>query len=94
LQPLLENAIYHGIEQLPAGGEISVTGTLREKRLRIEITNPRPARASRSAGHRMALENIRQRFQLAYSGDAKLDIDESDDAYCVTLSFPFETRDS
>jgi two-component system sensor histidine kinase AlgZ len=94
LQPLLENAIYHGIEQLPAGGEIKVVGTLRDKRLRIEIRNPRPTRNRRSSGHRMALENIRQRFQLAYSGDAKLDINESEDAYCVTLSFPLETRDS
>ncbi|MGB5246973.1 MAG: hypothetical protein WBN34_10530, partial [Woeseia sp.] len=94
LQPLLENAIYHGVEQLPNGGEVSVTGTLQNERLSIEIRNPRPPRNRRSTGHRMALENIRQRFQLAYRGDADVRIDESDDAYCVTLTFPLETRDT
>lgn len=94
LQPLLENAIYHGIEQLPDGGEIAIIGSLKRDRLSIKIHNPRPRHERRSTGHRMALENIRQRFQLAYSGTAVVDIDESEDAYCVTLSFPFETRDA
>ncbi|MBT8084530.1 MAG: histidine kinase [Woeseia sp.] len=94
LQPLLENAIYHGVEQLPEGGEISVKGTLKNKRLKIEIRNPRPQRQRRSTGHRMALENIRQRFELAYSGTAEVRIEESDDAYGVILSFPLETRDT
>ena len=41
----------------------------------------------------MALENIRQRFELAYSGEADVSIDEQPDAYRVTLSFPLETND-
>jgi len=93
LQPLLENAIYHGIEQLPQGGAINVAGALQKKRIRIIIENPRPAQNKRTTGHRMALENIRQRFELAYSGEADVSIDEQPDAYRVTLSFPLETND-
>ncbi len=93
LQPLLENAIYHGIEQLPEGGEIGVTGSQHRQRVQIVIENPRPARHRRSTGHRMALENIRQRFELAYAGEADVRIDEQEDAYRVTLSFPLQERD-
>jgi len=93
IQPLLENAIYHGIESLPEGGEVVVSGRRDGDNLRITVSNPvsKSARAQRQ-GNRMAMSNIRQRYDLAYDGRALVDIDESDGKFCVTLLFPCEER--
>jgi len=92
LQPLLENAIYHGIEQLPGGGVVSVTGRRDGDSLAIVIENPRAPGATSPPGHRMALDNIRQRFELAYGRHGGLEVDADDARYRVTLRFPFEVR--
>jgi two-component system sensor histidine kinase AlgZ len=91
IQPLLENAIYHGIELLPDGGDVVVTGSRDGDDLLIDISNPvaKSARASKD-GNQMALSNIRQRFELAYGNRAAVDVDESADRYSVRLRFPCE----
>jgi len=91
IQPLLENAIYHGIEQLPEGGEVVVRGERRDDRLTIRVANP-VAQSSerRKAGNRMALDNIRQRFDLAYGSRASVDTEETGDRFSVLISFPFQ----
>jgi two-component system sensor histidine kinase AlgZ len=90
LQPLLENAIYHGIEPLAAGGTIEVSGRKSNGLLEIGIVNPVPEEDSkhRPAGNRMAQENIRQRLQIAFGNRAELLSDEHDGHYRVTLRFP------
>jgi len=91
IQPLLENAIYHGIEQLPDGGEVSVTGRLDGKDLLISMSNPL-ATGSRSSkhGNKMAMSNIRQRFELAYGNRASVSVSDESDRYTVSLRFPLE----
>jgi len=90
LQPLLENAIYHGIEPLPQGGTIRVVGTVDGGSLQFEISNPVPAaaRGRQSQGHRIAQENIRQRLQIAFGAGANLDTAVTDDNYTVILRMP------
>ena len=89
IQPLLENAIYHGIELLPDGGEVKVSGTRVDDDLRIEIGNPvAPNHARKKGGNKMAMANIRQRFKLAYGNRASVDVEETDIAYNVKLQFP------
>jgi two-component system sensor histidine kinase AlgZ len=91
IQPLLENAIYHGIELLPDGGEVNVTGKRIDDDLRISITNPvAPNQARKIGGNKMAMSNIRQRFELAYGNRAKVDVEETDSSYSVQLQFPCE----
>ncbi len=90
LQPLLENAIYHGIEQLPDGGEVQISGRADGRHLELDIRNPRASPQRRAGGHRMALDNIRQRFELAYGSRARVAIEEGDEEYRVTLRFPLE----
>lgn len=89
LQPLLENAIYHGIEPLPEGGSIYIEGGVEDGEIRITISNPVPERPARSPqGNQIALENIRQRLQLAYPGKGRLEVHKRDDYYRVTLCIP------
>jgi len=91
IQPLLENAIYHGIELLPEGGEVKVIGRRINDDLRISIRNPvAPDRARKKEGNKMAMANIRQRFELAYGSRATVNVEETDSEYKVQLQFPCE----
>ncbi len=91
IQPLLENAIYHGIELLPDGGEVNVSGRRIDDDLRISIRNPvAPDQTRKKGGNKMAMANIRQRFELAYGNRAKVEVEETDSDYSVQLQFPCE----
>ena len=88
IQPLLENAIYHGIELLPEGGEVHVTGKRDDRFLDITISNPVARGEKRSKeGNQMALANIRQRFELAYGTRATVDVEADGSNYAVRLRF-------
>ena len=92
IQPLLENAIYHGIELLPNGGEVLVAGRRDDKYVEISISNPVAAGEKRAkGGNQMALANIRQRFELAYGSRAMVEVEDSESAYGVKLRFPYES---
>lgn len=91
IQPLLENAIYHGIELLPDGGEVVVTGTRDDRYLEISMSNPLADGEKRAkGGNKMALSNIRQRFELAYGNRASVTVEESATSYSVKLRFPHD----
>lgn len=92
LQPLLENAIYHGIEPLSTGGTIRVAGRLKEGMVEIEISNPVPADSScvSHRGSQIAQENIRQRLLLAFGDPARLETSLRDGNYRVTLRYPVD----
>jgi two-component system sensor histidine kinase AlgZ len=89
LQPLLENAIYHGVEPLPEGGTIRVSGSVDSGMVHIGISNPVP-RGNRSTreGNHIAQENTRQRLQLAYGSRAGFEIEQQDGEYRVSIRFP------
>jgi len=93
IQPMLENAIYHGIELLPEGGEVRVSGKRIDDKLDIRITNPvaRDQRR-RSGGNKMAMSNISQRFALAYGNLSSVDVEDAGDTYSVHFVFPYEER--
>jgi two-component system sensor histidine kinase AlgZ len=89
LQPLLENAVYHGIEPLPAGGTIRVAGRIEGRQVALTIdnpTNPRPG--APRPGHRIGLDNVRQRLELMFQGEASLEVLEAPERFIVTLRFP------
>ncbi|OOG25054.1 sensor histidine kinase [Thioalkalivibrio denitrificans] len=89
LQPLVENAIYHGIEPLTDGGEITIVLSGDADNIRIEVSNPlAPPRNRKRAGNRVAQENIRQRLDLAFRGEARMETIEEADRYRVTLVLP------
>ena len=91
--PLLENAIHHGIELLPDGGEVAVTGELDGKYIVVTMSNPVASDKQRAReGNKMALANIRQRFELAYDQPATVDVEDDGTSYAVRLRFPHEER--
>ncbi len=92
IQPLLENAIYHGIELLPDGGEVHIAGEVDGDALRISISNPVAVGEARSEeGNQMAMSNIRQRFELAYGSKASVQINDEGERFTVNLRFPYES---
>ncbi|MGD9603146.1 MAG: sensor histidine kinase [Gammaproteobacteria bacterium] len=89
LQPLLENAIYHGIEPLPEGGTITLQGRRDGADIEFVIRNPRTVSSARS-GNRVAQENVRLRLEAHFGARGTLVTDESDHAYAVTLRIPLD----
>jgi two-component system sensor histidine kinase AlgZ len=96
LQPLLENAVYHGIEPLGEPGEIQVSLACRDDRLSVEIANPcGPAAAgNHHAGNRMALANIRERLALFFDLEATLTTETVDRRFLVRIEFPYRREAS
>ena len=91
LQPLLENAIGHGIEPLPGGGTVTVRGWCEGDSVVFEVANPLPASGAGSSrkGNRMALDNVRERLELAFPGRSGLEVQDGDGRFCVRLRFPY-----
>ncbi len=88
LQPLLENAIYHGIEPQPGGGVVTVTGDVAGGLVTVVVRNPVADRQNEREGNRLALANIRERLSLMYGERALVKAGRFDDEYIVTLRFP------
>ena len=95
LQPLLENAIYHGVEMLAQGGEVEIAGRTRNAVLYITISNPLPPDSMpRRRGNQMALENVRERLELAWPERASLELKSDADHFIVQLHLPYEPLSS
>lgn len=92
IQPLLENAVYHGIEPLAAGGHIRIHGQRQQDRLTIVVDNPLTAGADHHRGNHQALDNIRGRLQSAFGDAADLRIEAETDRYRITLNLPYDRR--
>ncbi len=92
LQPLLENAVYHGIEPSAEGGTVSVIIDRKGDELHIAITNPTVGQAQHAAGNQIALTNIRDRLALYYDLEARLEIETGDNRYEVRITLPCQRR--
>lgn len=90
LQPLLENAIYHGIQPLPEGGTILVELKYVDDLVNVRIENPVPPAGSprESEGNRMALQNIQSRLGVLYGSKASLETLGDEERFVTTLQFP------
>jgi two-component system, LytTR family, sensor histidine kinase AlgZ len=92
LQPLLENAIYHGIEKRRDGGRISVIGSMEGDNVTLRIENPLPELGSSPSrkGFGMALDNVRQRLKTVFGDAAALTESREPEHYSVKISFPMD----
>ncbi|HMB58914.1 MAG TPA: histidine kinase [Xanthomonadales bacterium] len=89
LQPLLENAVAHGIQSATNGGTIVVYGRGEGDQVVVTIANSVAAGGSHTKGHGMALENIRERLRLAFGSRASLLTYDSDQMFYAVLSLPY-----
>ncbi|NOX75929.1 MAG: sensor histidine kinase [Gammaproteobacteria bacterium] len=92
LQPLLENAIYHGIEPRNDGGSIGIHGHCYDDEIYITISNPLPSPSApaQREGNRIAQDNVRQRLAAIYGGGGRLLVQEDSQDYITTLVFPYQ----
>lgn len=90
LQPLVENAIYHGIEPLTEGGKIHISTLKEGKHLIISIKNPlgKLSRQLHHKGNQIAQNNIKQRMNLVYGKKAQFIINDTKETYTAVLKIP------
>ncbi|HUL90889.1 MAG TPA: histidine kinase [Burkholderiales bacterium] len=91
LQPLVENAVYHGIEPGIASGLIEIRIERRGDRLWLQLTNPYHPDYQHRQGNRMALSNIRERLQLHFDVEASLNTRIADGRYEIGIAMPYRT---
>ena len=89
LQPLLENAVYHGVEPGIGTGEVLVRIARRGERVLARIENPYIESGGQRAGNRMALDNIRERLALFFDAEARLETSTGDGRYRVDIEIPY-----
>jgi two-component system, LytTR family, sensor histidine kinase AlgZ len=90
LQPLVENAIKHGIRNLDGGGVIAIDAVARDGWLHVSIANPMDALAASGEGNGLGLRNIRERFAMLYGDRARIAWKRVDDKFLVEISLPAE----
>jgi len=89
LQPLLENAVYHGIEPLQQGGVIEIRLQRTGGELHMDVRNPSRGQPGIHSGNKMALENIRERLALQFDVEAKYTVEIGSDFYHVHIQLPY-----
>jgi two-component system, LytTR family, sensor histidine kinase AlgZ len=89
IQPLVENAVYHGIEPQREPGEISLNIYRSADRVHVVVKNPIATEASHHKGNRIALDNIRERLMLHFDLDATLKSEPMGSVYQVHISLPY-----
>jgi two-component system sensor histidine kinase AlgZ len=89
LQPLLENAVAHGVQPLPQGGKIAIYGRTEGDQVVITISNPLAPEGSDTSGHGMAIRNIRERLLLAFGARASLLTNQDKEQFYAVLSLPY-----
>ncbi|OGA08385.1 MAG: histidine kinase [Betaproteobacteria bacterium RIFCSPLOWO2_02_64_14] len=90
LQPLLENAVYHGIEPRLEPGVVSINIYLARGEVHMVLRNPYEQEGDHHAGNKMALANIRERLALHFDAEASLTTNVSDSAYQVHIVVPYQ----
>ena len=87
LQPLVENAVKHGVEPSPTGAVVRISTQLRGSTVVIKVTNTVPS-GSGSRGHGLALDNVRQRLTLLHDVEGRFQSALVNGVFQVRLEIP------
>jgi sensor histidine kinase YesM len=90
LQPLVENAITHGVAPAIEGGVVSLSAERNGAGVKIVIENPFDAESSSKNGAGVGLKNVKSRLANLYDGDARVDVNPNAGRFRVELQFPCE----
>ncbi|MEW9571742.1 sensor histidine kinase [Rhodanobacter sp. Si-c] len=93
LQPLLENAVRHGVQPLREGGVVTLRGERRGDAIVIEIANPLPSSPARG-GNGHGLDSVRRRVAFRYGPRAAVQAGPQGERYVVSLQLPLENKES
>jgi len=93
LQPLLENAVYHGIEPSIEPGVVSINIFHVRNQVHMVLRNPYRQDGNHHAGNKMALGNIRERLALHFDAEASLQVRVGDSEYEVHITIPYVRAD-
>ncbi len=88
LQPLVENAVYHGIQPRPEGGEVRIDARIEAGNLLISVDNPLPAPGRSRAGHGVALGNIRERLRMLFGEAAGVELGVEQERFVARMRIP------
>ncbi|WP_457419562.1 sensor histidine kinase [Roseateles sp. P5_E7] len=91
LQPLVENALKHGLRPRDDGGRLSVQALVRDGWLHLAVRNPVPEVPSNETGLGLGLRNLRERLTAHYAGRARVHWGATPEGFAVEISIPFET---
>lgn len=91
LQPLLENAVYHGIEPRSEPGVVSINIFRKGQQVHAVLRNPYKLEGNHHSGNKMALNNIRERLQLHFDAEATLRASVDAQAYQVHIVMPYRS---
>jgi two-component system sensor histidine kinase AlgZ len=94
LQPLVENAVVHGIANLPEGGQLHLSAKCGNGRLTITIENSFDPEGTPSRRTGLGLQNVRSRVDSLYAGEGSMRVTATDTLFQVTLSLPMETSEA
>lgn len=90
LQPLLENAIFHGVEAFSTPSTISILLQVNAKDVTIVVTNPcQTDKTCMRSGNGMALENIQERLQAYYGQKARLQTHQTNGLFTTYVYYPY-----
>lgn len=87
LQPLVENAVKHGVEPSPSGAVVRISTQRRGSTVVIKVTNTVPA-GSGARGNGLALDNVRQRLALLHDVEGRFQSALVDGVFQVRLEIP------
>jgi len=88
IQPVLENAVYHGIQLIPEGGEVTIKVNRINDRIVIDVINPRNPRIQHNKGNRMAMHNIQTRLEAHFGTTAFVQAEVTDTSYITRINYP------
>jgi hypothetical protein len=92
LQPLFENAVVHGIAQMPDGGWIRLEAARDGDRVALTVENSWDPEAGSSRKNGVGLKNVQRRLEARYGREAQIEANAEDEVFRVRMSFPVETE--
>jgi len=94
LQPVLENAVYHGIQLLPDGGRVEIRVHRVKDRIEITVRNPLNLRMQHNKGNKMAMKNVQSRLDAHFGPSSVVSGNIDKSCYITRISYPVVWKDA